>query len=88
MSVDQALRASSAITRGLETPTPETRRLDGLLHAAYALLIGCWPCYGSHGPSLAGSRTKTLGLIVGRGSPLPKVGLTHCCYLVHAARPR
>ena len=36
-SVDQALRESSAITDGSETPTPETRRLDGLLHAAYAL---------------------------------------------------
>jgi len=38
VSVDQALRESSAITDGSETPTPETRRLDGLLHAAYALL--------------------------------------------------
>ena len=37
VSVDQALRESSAITDGSETPTPETRRLDGLLHAAYAL---------------------------------------------------
>ena len=37
VSVDQALRESSAITDGLETLTPETRRLDGLLHAAYAL---------------------------------------------------
>ena len=36
-SVDQALRESSAITDGSETPTPETRGLDGLLHAAYAL---------------------------------------------------
>jgi hypothetical protein len=37
VTVAQALRESSAITDGLETPTPETRRLDGLLHAAYAL---------------------------------------------------
>ena len=37
VSVDQALRESSAITDGSETPTPETRRLAGLLHAAYAL---------------------------------------------------
>jgi len=37
VSVDQALRESSAITDGPETPTPETQRLDGLLHAAYAL---------------------------------------------------
>jgi hypothetical protein len=37
VSVDQALRESSAITDGAETPTPETRRLDGLLRAAYAL---------------------------------------------------
>ena len=37
VSVDQALRESSTITDGSETPTPETRRLDGLLHAAYAL---------------------------------------------------
>jgi hypothetical protein len=37
VSVDQALRESSAITDGSETPTPETRALDGLLHAAYAL---------------------------------------------------
>ena len=37
VSVDQALRESSAITDGSETPTPETRRLVGLLHAAYAL---------------------------------------------------
>jgi hypothetical protein len=37
VSVDQALRESSAITHGSETPTPQTRRLDGLLHAAYAL---------------------------------------------------
>jgi hypothetical protein len=37
VSVDQTLRESSAITDGSETPTPETRRLDGLLHAAYAL---------------------------------------------------
>ena len=37
VSVDQALRESSAITDGSETPTPETRGLDGLLHAAYAL---------------------------------------------------
>ena len=33
VSVDQA----SAITDGSETPTPETRGLDGLLHAAHAL---------------------------------------------------
>jgi hypothetical protein len=38
VSVDQALRESSAITYGSETPTPETRGLDGLLRAAYALL--------------------------------------------------
>src|SRR5215203_3293672 len=37
VSVAQALRESSAITDGSETPTPETRGLDGLLHAAYAL---------------------------------------------------
>ena len=37
VSIDQALRESSAITDGSETPTPETRHLDGLLHAAYAL---------------------------------------------------
>ena len=37
VSVDQALRESSAITDGSEAPTPETRGLDGLLHAAYAL---------------------------------------------------
>src|SRR6266540_1608476 len=37
VSVDQALRESSAITDGSEAPTPETRSLDGLLHAAYAL---------------------------------------------------
>ena len=37
VTVAQALRESSAITDGSETPTPETRRLDGLLHAAYAL---------------------------------------------------
>ena len=37
VSVDQALWESSAITDGSETPTPETRGLDGLLHAAYAL---------------------------------------------------
>jgi hypothetical protein len=37
VSVDQALRESSAITDASETPTPETQRLDGLLHAAYAL---------------------------------------------------
>jgi hypothetical protein len=37
VSVDQALRELSAITDGSETPTPETRALDGLLHAAYAL---------------------------------------------------
>jgi len=36
VSVDQALRESSAITDA-STPTPETQRLDGLLHAAYAL---------------------------------------------------
>jgi hypothetical protein len=37
VSVDQALRESSAITDGSETPTRETQRLDGLLHAAHAL---------------------------------------------------
>src|SRR6478672_12303180 len=37
VTVARALRESSAITDGSETPTPETRRLDGLLHAAYAL---------------------------------------------------
>jgi len=37
VSVAQALRESSAITDGSETPTPETRGLDGLLDAAYAL---------------------------------------------------
>jgi hypothetical protein len=37
VSVDQALRASSAITDGSETRTPETQRLDGLLHGAHAL---------------------------------------------------
>ena len=37
VSVDQALRLSSAITDGSDAPTPETRRLDGLLHATYAL---------------------------------------------------
>ena len=37
VSIDEALRESSAITDGSETPTPETRGLDGLLHAAYAL---------------------------------------------------
>src|SRR5215216_170271 len=37
VSVDQALRESSAITDGSEPQTPETRGLDGLLQAAYAL---------------------------------------------------
>ena len=37
VSVDHALRESSAITDGSETSAPETRGLDGLLHAAYAL---------------------------------------------------
>jgi hypothetical protein len=37
VSVDRALRESLAITDGSATPTPETRRIDGLLHAAYAL---------------------------------------------------
>ena len=37
VSVDQALRKSSAITEGSDEPTPETQRLDGLLRAAYAL---------------------------------------------------
>jgi hypothetical protein len=37
VSVDQALVESSAIIDGSETPTPETRRLDGLLRAAYVL---------------------------------------------------
>jgi Tfp pilus assembly protein PilX len=37
VSVDEALRESSAINDGSETPTPETRRLDGLLRAACAL---------------------------------------------------
>ena len=53
VSVDQALRESSAVTDGSETPTPETRRLDGLLHATYALLDQLVAFYGSHGPSLA-----------------------------------
>ena len=50
VTVDQALRESSAITDRSETPTPETRRLDGLLHAAYALfdrlvaLLRCIAC--------------------------------------------
>ena len=37
VSVDQALRESSAIIDESETPTRATRRLNGLLHAAYAL---------------------------------------------------
>ena len=37
VSVDQALRESSTIADGSETPTRETRRLHGLLHASYAL---------------------------------------------------
>jgi hypothetical protein len=37
VSIDQALRESFAITDGSETPTPETRRLGGLLHAACVL---------------------------------------------------
>src|SRR4030095_15556115 len=37
VSVDRALRESSAITDGSESPTPVTRHLDGLLQAAYAL---------------------------------------------------
>src|SRR5215203_494078 len=37
LSVEQALRNSSAITIESETPTPESRGLNGLLHAAYAL---------------------------------------------------
>jgi len=37
VSAGQALRESSAITDGTATPTPETRHLDGLLHAAHAL---------------------------------------------------
>jgi hypothetical protein len=37
VSVDHALRESSAITDGSATPTPETRGLHGLLQAAYAL---------------------------------------------------
>ena len=36
-SVDQTLRESSAIIEESETPTPETRHLDGLLHGAHAL---------------------------------------------------
>ena len=36
-SVDQALRESSAIVIGSDTATADTQRLDGLLHAAYAL---------------------------------------------------
>ena len=37
VSVEAALRESSAITGASETPTRDTRRLDGLLHAAHAL---------------------------------------------------
>jgi Tfp pilus assembly protein PilX len=37
VSVDQALRESSAITVGSDTATADTRHLDGLLHAAYTL---------------------------------------------------
>ena len=37
VSVGNALWESSAITDGSETRTPETQRLDGLLHAAHAL---------------------------------------------------
>ena len=37
VSVDRALLESSAITDGSETPTPDTRRLEGLLRAACAL---------------------------------------------------
>ena len=37
VSVGRALRESSAIIDGSEAPTPETRRLDGLLQAADAL---------------------------------------------------
>ena len=37
VNVDQALGESSAIVGASETPTPDTRRLDGLLHAASAL---------------------------------------------------
>ena len=37
VSVGDALWESSAITDGSETRTPETQRLDGLLHAAHAL---------------------------------------------------
>ena len=55
VSVDHALRESSAITDGSATRTPETRGLHGLLQAAYALLIALWPWYGSDGPS----RTRT-----------------------------
>ena len=38
VSVDQALRESSAITGASDPPTLETRGLHGLLHAAHALL--------------------------------------------------
>jgi hypothetical protein len=37
VSVDQALRESSAIVAGSDTTTADTQRLDGLLHAAYTL---------------------------------------------------
>ena len=37
VTVDQALRASSAIVDETEAPTPETRRLHGLLNATSAL---------------------------------------------------
>jgi hypothetical protein len=37
LSADQTLRESSAIIDGSERPTSETRHLDGLLQAAYAL---------------------------------------------------
>jgi hypothetical protein len=37
VSVERVLRESSAITDGAETRTPETGRLEGLLHAACAL---------------------------------------------------
>jgi hypothetical protein len=36
-SVEQLLRESCAITDRAQPPTPETRRLDGLLNATYAV---------------------------------------------------
>ena len=37
VSVDEALRESASIIGASERPTPETRRLEGLLRAAHAL---------------------------------------------------